>query len=125
MRGSFRARSSIQAIVLLAWSLGASRRAMVARRGLPLRGQIVEMHKRADGVVRIRHGRTELTASPLRKDGGVTQKDIEDNKYLSTVLRSIQSAQIARDEQNLLDARTVRERRVIHDSLAKRRVAAG
>jgi hypothetical protein len=92
---------------------------------LALRGQIVEVHETADGIVHIRHGRTELTASPFRKDGGVTQKDIEDNKYLSSVLRSIQSAQIARDEQRLKSARTLRERRELHASLVKRKAAIG
>jgi hypothetical protein len=95
------------------------------REALALRGQIVEVHETADGVVSIRHGRTELAASPFRKDGAVTQKDIEDNKYLSSALRSIQGAQIARDEQKLIDARTLRERRELRESLAKRKTAAG
>ena len=57
---------------------------------------------------------------PFRKDGGVRQQDIEDNKYLATILRTIQTAQLARDEKNLAKA-TLRERRVLERSIARRR----
>ena len=57
---------------------------------------------------------------PFRKDGGVRQQDIEDNKYLATILRTIQTAQLARDEKNLAKA-TLRERRVLERSIAERR----
>jgi len=37
----------------------------------------------------------------FRKEGGVWQQDIEDNKYLATILRAVQTAQLARDEKKL------------------------
>jgi transposase len=87
---------------------------------LALRGKVVEVHQTEDGEVTIRHGATDLTATPFRKDGGVRQQDIEDNKYLATILRTIQTAQLARDEKNLAKA-TLRERRVLERSIAERR----
>jgi hypothetical protein len=68
---------------------------------LALRGKLVEVHETQDGVVHIRHEHTELAARAFRKEGGVTQQDIEDNKYLASTLRQIQIAQLARDEDKL------------------------
>ena len=87
---------------------------------LALRGKLVEVHETEDGVVRIRHDHTELAATAFRKDGGVTQQDIED--YLASTLRQIQAAQLARDE-NKLPTLTLRERRMLKTSLEYRRAA--
>jgi transposase len=90
------------------------------REALALRGKLVEVHETEDGVVRIRHEHTELAATAFRKDGGVTQQDIEDNKYLASILQQIQTQQLARDEQKL-PTLTLRERRMLNDSIAQRR----
>jgi hypothetical protein len=52
-----------------------------------------------------------------------TQKDIEDNKYLASILKQIQSEQLARDERKL-PTLTLRERRTLKDSLERRRALA-
>lgn len=91
---------------------------------LALRGKLVEVHETEDGVVRIRHGHTQLDATPFRKDGGARQQDIEDNKYLATILRTIQQAQIARDDKKLQSARTLREKRAIQHTIDTRFRAA-
>jgi hypothetical protein len=87
---------------------------------MALRGKLVEVHETPDGVVRIRHDRTELAATVFRKDGGVRQQDIEDNKHLASILRTIKTAQLARDEQKL-PSLTLRERRALQASIAQRR----
>jgi transposase len=87
---------------------------------MALRGKLVEVHQTHDGVVRIRHEQTELAASVFRKDRGVRQQDIEDNKFLASVLRTIQAAQLARDQQKL-PSLTLRERRALEASIAQRR----
>jgi hypothetical protein len=91
-------------------------------RALALRGKLVEVHETEDGTVTIRHGHDELAAKAFRKDGGVRQQDIEDNKCLATILRTIQQAQLARDERNLPKA-TVRARHRLKRSLDERRPA--
>jgi hypothetical protein len=49
-----------------------------------VRGKLVEPHEFEDGIVRIRHGSVELAATAFRKDGGVLQQDVADNKYLAS-----------------------------------------
>ena len=88
---------------------------------MALRGKLVEVHETGDGVVRIRHEQTEFAATVFRKDGGVRQQDVEDNKYLATILRTIQAAQLERDQKKLPSLKTIRERRVLQDSIARRR----
>jgi hypothetical protein len=61
-----------------------------------------------------------MSTSRFRKDGFVTQKDIEDNKILGSTLRIIQAAQIQREETKLKNARTRREKRFIEKDLVKR-----
>ncbi len=87
---------------------------------LALRGKLVDVHQTEDGKVTIRHGRAALTATPLRKETCVRQQDIEDNKYLATILRTIQTAQLARDEKRLAKA-TLRERPALKRSIDERR----
>lgn len=79
------------------------------------------MHELADGSVTIRHRRLELTATEFRKEGGVRQQDVKDNKYLASILKGLQSQQLARDEEKLSIARTQRERRLLRLSLEQRR----
>jgi transposase len=87
---------------------------------LALRGQLVDVHELENGTVLIRHGASEMSTTRFRKDGFVTQKDIEDNKILGSTLRIIQAAQIAREETKLKNARTHREKRFIEKDLEKR-----
>lgn len=85
-----------------------------------LRGKRVEVHETEDGTVRIRHGQTELAVTPIRKDGNVRQQDIEDNKHLAVILRRVQQAQLARDEDKLKRLRTRREKRLLLRSIEER-----
>jgi hypothetical protein len=61
----------------------------------------------APSIQSVRHSRT-------------FQQDIEDNKYLATILRTIQTAQLARDEKKLAKA-TLRERPALKRSIDERR----
>jgi hypothetical protein len=54
-----------------------------------------------DDKVIIRHEGNGLAAAVLRKDGHLTQQDIESNKYLARVLEHIRESQLARDEETL------------------------
>ena len=90
---------------------------------LALRGRRVEVHDAEDGTVTIRHGAIELAATPFREEGSVRQQDIADNKYLASTLRTIQQAQLARDEEKLRTLRTFRERRALKTSLEERQPA--
>ncbi len=90
---------------------------------LAARGKLVDVHELADGTVYLRHGSSDLTATPFRKDGDVRQQDIDDNKYLGSILSQLRTQQLARDEAALASPRTtLREKRLLKDSLAKRRV---
>jgi hypothetical protein len=92
---------------------------------LALRGKTVEVHETEDGVVSIRHGRTRLEATAFRKDGNVRQQDVEDNKHLSKILRAVQQAQVARDEEKIATGRlTLREKHSLRRSLEERRGSA-
>lgn len=88
---------------------------------LSARGKLVEVHELEDGTVTFRYGLADLTATPFRKDGGVRQQDIDDNKHLAPILERIRQEQIARDEQRLPKLKTLREKRALETSIAERR----
>jgi len=77
--------------------------------------------RRRTGTVSIRNGRTELGATPFRKDGNVRQQDIDDNKHLAAILRRVQLAQLTRDEDKLKRLRTRRDKRLLLRSIEERR----
>jgi len=64
-------------------------------------GKLVDVQESGDAKVIIRHEGNVLAAAVLRKDGHVTQQDIESNKYLARVLEHIRESQLARDEETL------------------------
>jgi hypothetical protein len=91
---------------------------------MALRGRLVEVHELEDGTVHLWHRGVELAAKRFRKDagaGGVRQKDVDDNKYLATILQRIRQDQIASDEQKLTGRRTHREKALIQASIEQRR----
>jgi hypothetical protein len=91
---------------------------------LAARGKLVDVHELPDGTVCLRHGSSDLTATTFRKAGDIRQQDIDDNKYLGAILSQLRTQQLARDEAALISPRTtLREKRLLRDSLAKRRGA--
>ncbi len=49
----------------------------------------------------LRHGDDELEATVVRKEGHVSQQDVESNKYLGRILEQVRHDQLARDEETL------------------------
>jgi hypothetical protein len=64
-------------------------------------GKLVDVHEREDGSVIFRHGGQELAATAVRKDGHVSQQDVESNKYLARILDHVRHEQLARDDEAL------------------------
>jgi hypothetical protein len=64
-------------------------------------GKLVDVYEREDGSVAIRYGGDELEATAMRKDGRVSQQDVESNKYLARILERVRRDQLARDEHAL------------------------
>jgi hypothetical protein len=64
-------------------------------------GKRIDVHECADGSVIFRHGGHELAATAVRKDGHVSQQDVESNKYLARILDHLRHQQLARDDQAL------------------------
>jgi hypothetical protein len=86
-----------------------------------VRGKVVEVHELEDGTVKIRHRAVELTARVFRKDGGVRQQDVADNKYLAKTLERVRKTQIANDVRQLHSGRlTKREKAALQASLDER-----
>jgi hypothetical protein len=87
-------------------------------------GKMVDVHEHEDGSVTIRHGRAVLAAYELRKDGHVSQQDIESNKYLGRALSLIRDRQLARDAAALRSSKkkTIREKDRLEADLVRRAV---
>jgi hypothetical protein len=49
----------------------------------------------------LRHGADELEATAVRKEGHVSQQDVESNKYLGRILEQVRHDRLARDEETL------------------------
>jgi Homeodomain-like domain len=64
-------------------------------------GKLIDVHECEDGAVIFRHGGQELAATAVRKDGHVSQHDVESNKYLARILDQLRHQQLARDDQAL------------------------
>ena len=64
-------------------------------------GKLVDVLEREDGTVILRHGDDELEATAVRKEGHVSQQDVESNKYLGRILEQVRHDQLARDEETL------------------------
>jgi hypothetical protein len=92
-------------------------------RALALRGQAVEVRERLDGRIAIYHAGVELPARAFAKDGCVRQHDVADNKHLAPVLEKIRQDQIARDQQKLAKAKSLREKRALRAALDVRGAA--
>lgn len=92
---------------------------------LAARGRRVDVDETRDGVVRIRHGATELRATPFRKAGDVRQQDVADNKHLATILEGLRQRQLAEDERTLARGRqTKREKTLLAASIERRQAPA-
>jgi len=64
-------------------------------------GKLIDVHEREDGSVILRHGGQQLAATAVRKDGHVSQQDVESNKYLARILDQVRRDQLARDDEAL------------------------
>jgi transposase len=64
-------------------------------------GKQVDVHECDDGTVLIRCSGEKLQATAVRKAGGVSQQDVESNKYLARILDHVRHEQLARDQETL------------------------
>jgi hypothetical protein len=81
----------------------------------------VDVHEHEDGSVTIRHRGDVLAATEFRKDGGISQQDIDSNKYLGRALSLIRDAQVARDVAALSSPKkSIRQKDRLDADLARR-----
>jgi transposase len=88
-------------------------------------GKQVDVHEREDGTVLIRYGSQKLEATAVRKEGHVSQQDVESNKYLAHILDQLRHEQLARDEETLRSGTaTLRQKHRLRLDMLRRRGTA-
>ncbi len=84
-------------------------------------GKLIDVHEREDGSVILRHGDQQLAATAVRKDGHVSQQDVESNKYLARILDHVRHDQLARDDEALrMSSLTLRQKKRLRLDMLRR-----
>jgi hypothetical protein len=84
-------------------------------------GKQVDVHECDDGTVLIRCGGEKLQATAVRKAGGVSQQDVESNKYLARILDHVRHEQLARDQETLRTGKmTLRQKKRLRLDMLRR-----
>lgn len=87
-----------------------------------LRGKRVVVMESEDGSVIIRYRDRELAARVFERDGNITQRDVEDNKYLSNILDQLRQKQLNASQSQLQSRNhSLREKCRVKASIEQRR----